>query len=72
MITCYDATCTQLMRRMLKRKIHPEIEDKINKASSSDQTHQIGTPNHEGFEGFEALSLLPIQGKLYTLLLFLY
>ncbi|XP_038875598.1 protein TILLER ANGLE CONTROL 1 [Benincasa hispida] len=53
----------RLMRRMLKKKIHPEIEDKINKASP-DLTHQIGMPNNGGFETFESLSLLPTQDAI--------
>lgn len=53
----------RLMRRMLKRKIHPEIEDKINKPSP-DLTHQIGMANNGGFETFESLSLLPSQDAI--------
>ncbi|XP_008459743.1 protein TILLER ANGLE CONTROL 1 [Cucumis melo] len=57
----------RLMRRMMKRKIHPEVEDKIiiNKPSSDLITHQIGIiPNNGPFQSFESISLLPTQDAI--------
>lgn len=55
------------MKRMLKRKIHPEIDDKINK--SDGQKPAAGAAglvitNGEQAASHEAVSLLPIQGIL--------
>ncbi|KAH7519442.1 protein TILLER ANGLE CONTROL 1 isoform X2 [Ziziphus jujuba] len=56
----------RLMKRMLKRKIHPEIDDKINK--SDGQKPAAGAAglvitNGEQAASHEAVSLLPIQGS---------
>ncbi|KAF3439815.1 hypothetical protein FNV43_RR18093 [Rhamnella rubrinervis] len=56
----------QLMKRMLKRKIHPELDDKIHKSDGQKpEAGAIGLMTTNGGQAAasnEAVSLLPIQG----------
>ncbi|PQM35445.1 uncharacterized protein Pyn_23050 [Prunus yedoensis var. nudiflora] len=53
----------RLMRRMLKRKIHPaELEVKIHKSDGQKQPSAVELISNVGNDAYESVSLLPIQG----------
>ncbi|KAJ9171552.1 hypothetical protein P3X46_014906 [Hevea brasiliensis] len=55
----------QLMRRMLKRKIHPELEEKDQKIDNQNKTAIMEVGISNGNETGESISLLPTPPRSY-------